>query len=621
MTPAGRVSVRVWLERCLLGAFLAGSLVTVLLVARNRLVPEQHPLSFGLVFWMAFVVSYAALALVLGSALWWASCWWRQALVLRAILGLGAAGGLTLLLMANHRALRQLVRLGNPPRFQVLLPVAAALAVAGIATLALLAWRRAWPLRCVSGLTLAAILAALWPATPAALPATPILDASRVGPGPPLLVFGIDGADWRHIETLLARGELPHLAALRRSGAWGPLRTLKPCLSPAVWTTMATGRLPEEHGIQGFTRARLRGVDETLPHLLPVKRAGFSRLSALLVKTGIRFEGTNTSRDRRVPAYWNIATLARSPVAVVGWYATFPAEPVRGYLVSSRFFELADRLSPASRHQQTLTRPPALFGWALPRIYRRGDVTLAEIREFIPDATPSEVEALRTERTLGDVGYELSHALCEHETKRRVSLALLERGRAERGGPLDLLVIFRGVDWVSHAALRYSDLVSEHLGATPDQTRRFGAIVSAMYRRLDRTLGEIQEVMGAANVVVLSDHGFDLERNGGRLLYSHIDTGPDGIFLASGPAFASGSVQGLSVEDVLPILLRARGLPMTPDLVERTDERVFRPGFLSATPVWQVERYGAWRTAADGTQSEGDEEAVIEHLRALGYVN
>ena len=36
------------------------------------------------------------------------------------------------------------------------------------------------------------------------------------------VVIGIDGADWKLIDALAARGEMPHLSRLRARGAWGP---------------------------------------------------------------------------------------------------------------------------------------------------------------------------------------------------------------------------------------------------------------------------------------------------------------------------------------------------------------------------------------------------------------
>jgi hypothetical protein len=44
-----------------------------------------------------------------------------------------------------------------------------------------------------------------------------------------------------------------------------------------------------------------------------------------------------TSTERRVPAIWNMASGAGRQVVVLGLWATWPAEPVRGLLVADRF--------------------------------------------------------------------------------------------------------------------------------------------------------------------------------------------------------------------------------------------------------------------------------------------
>jgi len=77
---------------------------------------------------------------------------------------------------------------------------------------------------------------------------------------PELVVIGLDGATWDIIDPMLQAGDLPHLAALCRDGARGPLETLSPIWSPLIWTSIATGRLPEDHGITGYygTRADLK---------------------------------------------------------------------------------------------------------------------------------------------------------------------------------------------------------------------------------------------------------------------------------------------------------------------------------------------------------------------------
>ena len=64
-----------------------------------------------------------------------------------------------------------------------------------------------------------------------------------------VLLIGLDGAEWDRIDPLIAQGELPNLARLKRDGVHGPLESFEPILSPIIWTSIATGKTPEKHGI------------------------------------------------------------------------------------------------------------------------------------------------------------------------------------------------------------------------------------------------------------------------------------------------------------------------------------------------------------------------------------
>ena len=59
-----------------------------------------------------------------------------------------------------------------------------------------------------------------------------------------ILIVGWDGADWEIIDDLIARGELPHVADMVRSGAWGTLHSTIPINSWAAWPTFLTGTGP-----------------------------------------------------------------------------------------------------------------------------------------------------------------------------------------------------------------------------------------------------------------------------------------------------------------------------------------------------------------------------------------
>src|SRR5436305_1782620 len=74
----------------------------------------------------------------------------------------------------------------------------------------------------------------------------------------PLLVIGIDGGEWRVIHQLWDEGKLPNLKALAGRGVTATLHTAYNS-SPVIWTTIATGVVPEVHGITDFVVATPQG--------------------------------------------------------------------------------------------------------------------------------------------------------------------------------------------------------------------------------------------------------------------------------------------------------------------------------------------------------------------------
>jgi predicted AlkP superfamily phosphohydrolase/phosphomutase len=80
--------------------------------------------------------------------------------------------------------------------------------------------------------------------------------ASAVPAGARVVLFWIDGGAWPQIDRGLAAGELPAFAALAARGVTAELTTVEPVISPVVWSSIATGRSPEAHGITDFFRNR-----------------------------------------------------------------------------------------------------------------------------------------------------------------------------------------------------------------------------------------------------------------------------------------------------------------------------------------------------------------------------
>src|SRR3989344_3880657 len=67
------------------------------------------------------------------------------------------------------------------------------------------------------------------------------------------IFIGIDAATWKIINPLLEQGELPAIASLIKEGVSAPLQSLPGYKSPALWTSIATGKRPEKNGVLYFS--------------------------------------------------------------------------------------------------------------------------------------------------------------------------------------------------------------------------------------------------------------------------------------------------------------------------------------------------------------------------------
>jgi predicted AlkP superfamily phosphohydrolase/phosphomutase len=74
----------------------------------------------------------------------------------------------------------------------------------------------------------------------------------------PLVVVGMDSANWRFIDEMIAANpeDLPALQELMQSGAFAPMESETPTASSRIWTIIATGVHDEVHGIKNFGNFR-----------------------------------------------------------------------------------------------------------------------------------------------------------------------------------------------------------------------------------------------------------------------------------------------------------------------------------------------------------------------------
>ena len=121
-----------------------------------------------------------------------------------------------------------------------------------------------------------------------------------------VLVIGLDSAPLAWVERWVAEGRMPNLGRLMANGAVGILRTVNPPLSPAAWSSFATGMLPAKHGVYDHVYRRPESYD-----LAP----------------------TN-SRRRMGKTLWQIIGEQGGKVGVINVPETYPPTPVNGFLIS-----------------------------------------------------------------------------------------------------------------------------------------------------------------------------------------------------------------------------------------------------------------------------------------------
>jgi len=416
-----------------------------------------------------------------------------------------------------------------------------------------------------------------------------------------VVLIGVDSFDWSLIDALVAEGRMPGMARLIRRGARANLRTIRPILSPVIWTSIATGVKPSRHGIADFVvTARDTGA------LVPV-----------------------TSVMRQVPALWNLASRQGIDVSVVAWWATWPAETVRGSIVTDRVaFQLFEdsidddwRTADPERNKGK-TWPEGLFEQIRPLIRVPSEVSDEEVGWFLPGGrlpaslTPDQHELLNTFRTVIAAG-QTYHAIALRQ------LAVDPHGLK--------LFYYQGPDEASHLFMRYRPPLLE--GVDRADMDLFGGVVEKYYERQDRYIGELVAAAGDdATILIVSDHGFKAGANRPPNSDPRIGKGdaagwhtPVGVLLMAGPGIRPGvEIDAASVLDVTPTILSLYGLPVARDMDGQPLPQAFDPDFVENRPVAWIDSYGGARPAGEAAASAAspspEDAEMIEKLRSLGYI-
>ena len=368
---------------------------------------------------------------------------------------------------------------------------------------------------------------------------------------PRVVVFGVNGAELDIIRPLLTRGELPNLAKLIANGVSGKLKTVDAPNCPKAYTAIETSTPPEVHGVTGF------------------------------VVGGIT---ANTNMIKQEPL-WSILSKNGVSVGMANVPATFPVQPVNGYMISG----MLTRGNKESGCEDGVLCAPKLSqvqgGDAVyPKAFSQE--LMSKVGDFYIDCArmPSREQIEGHEKEV------VTTWLAQVDEIRSEQTKLF--GYLLTNHPKDFTFFVQSCeDRVGHWLYPIQPF---HAGYDPKVATVNIEAFPNQYRGMDKVLGEVlKHVDDDTYVFIVSDHGIKPLRypEPHDAHKDHAGTTPviakhdyedgdevPGTFVAMGPGIKKGvMLKGLqvSVFDIAPTVLHLYGLPVPKNMQGRVLTELF----------------------------------------------
>jgi predicted AlkP superfamily phosphohydrolase/phosphomutase/tetratricopeptide (TPR) repeat protein len=401
-----------------------------------------------------------------------------------------------------------------------------------------------------------------------------------------VLVIGWDAADWKVINPLLDAGLMPALEGLINKGSMGKLATLDPPLSPILWTSIATGKTADKHGILNFVEPN----------------PGTSELRPVSVTS------------RKIKAIWNILTQEGFKTHLVGWWPSHPAEPINGVCVSNMFQKQPKSnddpwpVPPGSIHPKELESTLAEF-----RV-RLDEITAAMLLPFVP-------EAAKVDQKKDNYLHSIAHHLAEASTLHATSTWILENKDWDFMG-----IYFDTIDHFCHGFMKFHPPRME--GVPEEYYTLYNDVVNSAYRFQDMMLERTLQLAGDdATVIILSDHGFHSDHLRPKRLPKEpiapaLEHSPYGIICMAGPNILEDDhIFGATLLDVTPTILTLFGLPIGRDMDGKPLLQAFTeeisPDYIDS---WENAEGPCGMHPADLQEDPWASQEAMQQLIELGYV-
>lgn len=401
-----------------------------------------------------------------------------------------------------------------------------------------------------------------------------------------VLLIGWDAADWKVIDSLIEEGEMPTLERMINNGVMGNLATLDPPYSPMLWTSIATGKYPDKHGVLGFietdpTSGKIRSVSST---------------------------------SRKVKAIWNILTQKGYKTSSVAWWPSHPAEPINGVMVSNQFQKATKDTGDAWKIQPGTIHPAEKTKEYKEMRIHPSELTAAHILPFVPQG--AKVDQEKDERISG-----LAKVLAETASVQAAATKAMEEEDWDF-----MAVYFDGIDHFSHGFMNFHPPKMDDI--SQEMFEIYKDVVKGAYKFHDMMLERQLQLAGPdATVILISDHGFHSDHLRPKLL-SKEPAGPAqqhrsyGIICAMGPNIKKDErIYGASLIDITPTILPMFDLPIGNDMDGKPLMQIFKnPPEIKLVDSWENIEGESGMFPKDMLHEPFEVQAELDQLVELGYI-
>jgi hypothetical protein len=424
-----------------------------------------------------------------------------------------------------------------------------------------------------------------------------------------VLIVGLDGGTWEILDPMLAAGELPVLADLCAKGLTADLDVILPSSSPVLWTTLASGKGVEKHGIYDHLRTAMPFGLPSVPHQIKRCKA-LTKPVRMAVLTYNRFSPlpTRFSRtcDVHVRRLWDILDEHDYGTIVLNWLITCPARSRCGILASDQLAHWKGR----EGAPPGLAAPDSLIPSLMEHVVLPSDVPDSSLYSFL-DTTGLDANGLEALKKVRPTWFRV--------TRRELAFDLTTSALAQYAFPLvpDWRLAgayYRAMDNSHHLTWNLRNLPGVDLVKHPE--RRFRNVVQRYYTHCDNLLAEILTQADESTVVlVVSDHGWE------SMEYGHSRAPSGFLVMAGGPTRSTGRRLRLHIADLAPTILALLGMPVAQDMDGNVARGLVYQDFWERHPVRLITTYEvAGESPEDSPVLDMDSE-TMSHLRALGYLD